>query len=72
MEAFIDDLLIYSENEIEHRNMCGESYNGIQASISKYKFHIIRTKYLGYILTTGEMQRFVAGRLQQFVESNPF
>ena len=57
MTAFIDDLLIYSENEIDHQEHVRKVLQrlreaGLQASISKCEFHVTRTKYLGYILTT--------------------
>ena len=57
MTAFIDDLLIYSENELEHQEHVRKVLQrlreaGLQASISKCEFHVTRTKYLGYILTT--------------------
>ena len=57
MTAFMDDLLIYSDNEIEHREHVRKVLQrlreaGLQASISKCEFHVTRTKYLGYILTT--------------------
>jgi len=57
MTAFIDDLLIYSENELEHQEHVRKVLQrlreaGLQASINKCEFHVTRTKYLGYILTT--------------------
>ena len=55
--GFIDDLLIYSSNEAEHEmhvKMVLERLRaaGLQASIKKCEFHVTRTKYLGFILTT--------------------
>ncbi|KAL3708702.1 hypothetical protein TMatcc_006686 [Talaromyces marneffei ATCC 18224] len=54
--AFVDDLLIYSENEIEHeihvkRVLERLREAGLQAAIHKCEFHVTRTKFLGFILT---------------------
>ena len=55
--AFVDDLIIYSKNEIEHEQhvkMVLEQLHtaGLQASIKKCEVHVTQTKYLGFILTT--------------------
>ena len=55
--AFVDDLLIYSENEFDHEMHVKKVLErlreaGLQASIRKCEFHVTRTKYLGFILTT--------------------
>lgn len=55
--AFVDDLLIYSENEWEHEIHVKKvlerlRHAGLQASIKKCEFHVTQTKYLGFILTT--------------------
>lgn len=56
--AFIDDLLIYSQNAAaEHeiqvktilKQLCAAR---LQASIKKYKFYATKTKYLDCILNT--------------------
>jgi reverse transcriptase-like protein len=57
LTAFIDDLLIYSNNELEHeehvkRVLTRLREAGLQASINKCEFHVKRTKYLGFIVTT--------------------
>lgn len=57
LTAFVDDLLIYSRNMEEHqehvRLVLERLRNaGLQASISKCEFHVTRTKYLGFIITT--------------------
>lgn len=54
--AFIDNLLIYSENAVEHeihvRTVLQQLQDtGLQASIKKYEFHVTTTKYLGFIVT---------------------
>ncbi|BCR85209.1 uncharacterized protein ACHE_20667S [Aspergillus chevalieri] len=55
--AFVDDLLIYSKNAMEHELHVKKVLErlraaGLQASIKKCEFHVTRTKYLGFILTT--------------------
>lgn len=55
--AFVDDLLIYSKNAAEHEIHVKKVLErlraaGLQASINKCEFHVTRTKYLGFILTT--------------------
>ena len=56
LTAFIDDLLIYSENELDHQVHVKKVLErlrtaGLQASIKKCKFHVTCTKYLGFIIT---------------------
>ncbi|EED23128.1 retrovirus polyprotein, putative [Talaromyces stipitatus ATCC 10500] len=55
--AFIDDLLIYSENELEHeihvKRVLERLRNaGLQAALHKCEFHVTHTKFLGFILTS--------------------
>jgi len=57
MTAYVDDILIYSktlEEHKEHVNLVLQRLReaGLQASIRKCEFHVQRTKYLGYIITT--------------------
>jgi transposase InsO family protein len=54
--AFIDDLLIYSDNELEHEAHVKKVLErlreaGLQAAIHKCEFHVTSTKYLGFIVT---------------------
>lgn len=54
--AFIDDLLIYSENELEHEIHVKRVLEilrraGLQVAIHKCEFHVTRTKFLSFILT---------------------
>ncbi|EED18927.1 retrotransposon polyprotein, putative [Talaromyces stipitatus ATCC 10500] len=54
--AFVDDLLIYSDNELEHelhvRQVLQRLRNaGLQAAIHKCEFHVTKTRYLGFIVT---------------------
>jgi hypothetical protein len=53
----MDDLLIYSKTLKEHKDHVRRVLQrlreaGLQASISKCEFHVTRTKYLGFIITT--------------------
>jgi hypothetical protein len=55
--AYLDDVLIYSENELEHEDHVKKVLRrlhdaGLQADIKKCEFHVKRTKYLGFIVTT--------------------
>jgi transposase InsO family protein len=57
LTIFIDDLLIYSNNELEHEEHVKKVLTrlreaGLQASIKKCDFHVTRTKYLGFIIST--------------------
>jgi transposase InsO family protein/predicted aspartyl protease len=54
--AFVDDLLIYSDNEVEHEIHVRKVLErlreaGLQASLKKCEFHVVTTKYLGFIVT---------------------
>jgi hypothetical protein len=54
--AFIDDLLIYSDNELEHETYVKKVLQwlqeaGLQAVIYKCEFYVILIKYLGFIIT---------------------
>jgi hypothetical protein len=55
--AYLDDILIYSEDPLEHDEHVHKVLTrlreaGLQADIKKSEFSVERTKYLGYILTT--------------------
>jgi transposase InsO family protein len=55
--AYLDDILIYSESLEEHEEHVKMVLRrlmeaGLQADIKKCEFHVTRTKYLGYIVTT--------------------
>jgi hypothetical protein len=52
---YLDNILIYSDDPLEHeiyiRLVLQKLHNiSLQADIKKYKFSIIRTKYLGFII----------------------
>src|SRR6266536_2677299 len=55
--AYLDDILIYSDNELEHehhvRKVLERLRNaGLQIDLKKCEFHVTRTKYLGFIIST--------------------
>jgi hypothetical protein len=55
--VYLDDILIYSENELEHEEHVIKVLQklreaGLQADIKKCEFGVKRTKYLGFIVTT--------------------
>ena len=55
--AYLDDILIYSENEEDHAEHVIKVLTrlreaGLQADIKKCEFGVTRTKYLGFIVTT--------------------
>ena len=55
--AYLDDILIYSENELEHEEHVRKVLlrlreAGLQADIRKSEFNVKRTKYLGFIIST--------------------
>ena len=57
LTAFIDDLLIYSDNKLDHQVHVKKVLErlrqaGLQAAIHKCEFHVKKTKYLGFIIST--------------------
>jgi transposase InsO family protein len=55
--CYLDDILIYSSDELEHELHVKQVLDrlraaGLQADIKKCEFHVTRTKYLGFIIST--------------------
>jgi hypothetical protein len=55
--VYIDDILIYSENEEEHKRLVKEvltrlKQSGLCASLAKSKFHVQEVEYLGYHISS--------------------
>jgi hypothetical protein len=55
--TYLDDILIYSNNELEHKEHVQRVIKrlqkaGLQANIKKSEFDVKRTKYLGFIIST--------------------
>jgi hypothetical protein len=55
--AYLDDILIYSDNVLEHKHYVKLVLQrlreaGLQVDIKKTEFHVTRTKYLGFIIST--------------------
>jgi len=54
--AYLDDIMIYSENELEHEEHVHKVLQrlhktGLQANIKKSEFSVKCTKYLGFIIS---------------------
>ena len=55
--TYLDNILIFSNNELEHKHhvrkvlkrLCNTS---LQINLKKCEFHVTRTKYLGFIIST--------------------
>jgi transposase InsO family protein len=59
--AYLDDILIYSDNELEHTAHVHKvlqrlSEAGLQADLKKCEFNVKRTKYLGFIISTNGIE----------------
>jgi hypothetical protein len=59
--AYLDDILIYSENELEHEAHVKKVLErlrkaGLQVDIKKSEFSVKKTKYLGFIISTDGIQ----------------
>jgi RNase H-like domain found in reverse transcriptase/Reverse transcriptase (RNA-dependent DNA polymerase)/Integrase zinc binding domain/Integrase core domain/Chromo (CHRromatin Organisation MOdifier) domain len=57
MTVYLDDILIFSKNKKEHEEQVKKVLErlrkaGLQADIRKSEFHVTRTKYLGFIVST--------------------
>lgn len=57
MTVFLDDILIFSKSTVEHelyvkRVLQCLQEAGLQASLKKYKFSVMKTKFLGFIIST--------------------
>jgi len=55
--AYLNDILIYSENVLEHEHHVKLVLQrlrdaGLQVDIKKIEFHVTRTKYLDFIIST--------------------
>jgi predicted aspartyl protease len=55
--AYLDDILIYSDDPLEHEEHVRKVLQrlreaGLQVDIKKTEFHVTRTKYLGFIIST--------------------
>jgi predicted aspartyl protease len=59
--AYLDDILIYSDNELDHEGHVTKVLErlrkaGLQADIKKCEFSVTRTKYLGFIIGTNGIE----------------
>jgi hypothetical protein len=59
--AYLDDILIYSDNELEYEHHVKKVLKqlhgaGLQIDLKKYEFHVTCTKYLGFIISTDSIK----------------
>lgn len=59
--AYLDDILIYSEDPLEHQTHVRKVLQrledaGLQADLKKCEFSVTRTKYLGFIISTSGLE----------------
>jgi predicted oxidoreductase len=59
--AYLDDILIYSEDPLEHQTHVKKVLQrlraaGLQADIKKSEFSVTKTKYLGFIISTNGIE----------------
>ena len=59
--VYLDDILIYSENKLEYQEHVTKILQrlreaGLQVDLDKYEFHVKRTKYLGFIISTDSIK----------------
>ena len=59
--TYLDDILIFSNNKLKHehhvRKVLKRLRNaGLQIDLKKYEFHVTRTKYLGFIISTNSIK----------------
>ncbi len=59
--AYLDDILIYSDNELEHKHhvkkVLERLYNAsLQIDLKKCEFHVTWTKYLGFIISIDSIE----------------
>jgi hypothetical protein len=57
LSIYLDDILIYSQDELEHETHVKKVLNrlreaGLQLDVKKCEFHVTKTKFLGYIVST--------------------
>jgi hypothetical protein len=55
--VYLDNILIYSDNVLKHKHYIKLVLQrlweaGLQVNIKKTEFYVIRTKYLGFIIST--------------------
>ena len=59
--TYLDNILIFSNNKLEHkhhvRKVLKRLHNAsLQINLKKCKFHVTRTKYLGFIISTNSIK----------------
>ena len=59
--TYLDDIMIYFDNELEHKTYVKKVLErlqnaGLQVDIKKCKFRVKCTKYLGFIVSTNNIE----------------
>ncbi len=59
--TYLDNILIFSNNKLEYkyyvRKVLKRLYNtSLQINLKKCEFHVTRTKYLGFIISTNSIK----------------
>ena len=59
--TYLDNILIFSNNKLEHkhyvRKVLKRLHNtSLQINLKKCEFHVTRTKYLGFIISTNSIK----------------
>ena len=59
--AYLDNILIFSNNKLEYkyymRKVLKRLHNtSLQINLKKCEFHVTRTKYLGFIISTNSIK----------------
>ena len=59
--TYLDNILIYLDNELEHEHHVKKVLErlrnaGLQINLKKCEFHVTRTKYLGFIISTNSIE----------------
>jgi len=59
--AYLDDIIIYSKNELEHKKHIYKVLQwlreaSLQANIKKLEFSVKRIKYLGFIISINRIK----------------
>jgi hypothetical protein len=59
--AYLDNILIYSDNKLEHKQHVKKvleklRYASLQIDLKKCEFHVTRTKYLSFVISTDNVK----------------
>jgi hypothetical protein len=59
--AYLNDILIYSDNKLNHKQHVKKvlerlRYTSLQIDLKKCEFHVTRTKYLSFVISTNDVE----------------